>query len=685
MLFLVLLGLYLSVRGYHSREGDQAYRLPLLLHRQNPALYADDPFVRAFDAFNPHRGFLALLDAVSRLVGLSAALAALYGAMYGLTCVGLNRLARAVWPQAGPGVGILLVGLVMWSRAGNIGTNHLFEPMLLDRGLAFALGWVALAAAIGRPETGRWLAPLALTAAALIHPTVGLQLAMLLGGSWIAWALAGARSAVPVRIAVQGILALAVALVPSVLLQWGQTARLFEGLSAQEFRLWSFSVQNPQHMMPHLWRLPQWLAWCGFFVLAGVALHRSKRAGTSPAWPAARVRLALALIVNLVGLFAAYVAIEGLHDLRVTVFQPFRMATIARGLALVAVAGRVLALWETDCPEGRLRAGLLAVGLTSDWALVVVTEAEGVLTLVGAVRLRMRGEVGFPLVGDRIARAAGLAVLTCGLFFLARHDPESGHVRLVGCLSALVAARVFRSFRQWCGFEKSFHPPRSPFTSRRLAWALAGSWAIPLAALATQASPLTETTFGHRWLVALAERCRFCEVPVDDVERLAVWCREHTPISARFIGPPGPKTFRLWAQRNLAFNRAASPYHAAGLADWSARFRDHVAFSGTMSEFARAYLVDRQGLEHRYQKLSPAQLALLARRQRAGYVIAAAPAHGTDAESGWPLELVHVEGRYAVYRLSSDPIESLVPSPASRPISRSPEPDNRSQTPGPRP
>ena len=56
--YVVLLGVYLTLRGYHSFDGDQAYRFPLLLHQQDPALYADDPFVRSFDAFNPHRGYL---------------------------------------------------------------------------------------------------------------------------------------------------------------------------------------------------------------------------------------------------------------------------------------------------------------------------------------------------------------------------------------------------------------------------------------------------------------------------------------------------------------------------------------------------------------------------------------------------------------------------------------------------
>ena len=162
----------------------------------------------------------------------------------------------------------------------------------------------------------------------------------------------------------------------------------------------------------------------------------------------------------------------------------------------------------------------------------------------------------------------------------------------------------------------------------------------------------------HPLLEGLINRCRFIAVPVDDIERLAVWCREHTPKTARFIGPPGPKTFRLWSRRSVAFNRSASPYHAAGLADWFARFQDHVDFHATPAEFVRAYLADRHRFEARYQRnLSDARRAALAVRQGASYVVAAAP---TEAASGprettpsGPLELLHVEGRYAVYRVRS--------------------------------
>src|SRR5512135_3553380 len=134
LVVVLFLGLYLTLRGYHSRDNDQAYRLPLRLHRQDPSLFADDPFVRAFDTFNPHRGTLALLDATSRVFGLSAALAGLFA----VTCLSLDRLACAVWPEVGPRVGLVAIGLVLASKAGNVGTNHLFEAMLLDRLMGLA-------------------------------------------------------------------------------------------------------------------------------------------------------------------------------------------------------------------------------------------------------------------------------------------------------------------------------------------------------------------------------------------------------------------------------------------------------------------------------------------------------------------------------------------------------------------
>ena len=59
-----------------------------------------------------------------------------------------------------------------------------------------------------------------------------------------------------------------------------------------------------------------------------------------------------------------------------------------------------------------------------------------------------------------------------------------------------------------------------------------------------------------------------------------------------------------------------------------------------------------------YQAMTDADRAALARRQGATHVIAAPPPARASADPGSPLELLHIEGRYAVYRVrASAPVE----------------------------
>jgi hypothetical protein len=202
-------------------------------------------------------------------------------------------------------------------------------------------------------------------------------------------------------------------------------------------------------------------------------------------------------------------------------------------------------------------------------------------------------------------------------------------------------------------------PPLHKGGKGAVAAALVLAWLIPLAALLAAVFPLDHAASRHPLIRGLISRCRFGAVPADDIERLGLWCRDHTPSAARFIGPPGPKTFRLWSLRSLAFNRAASPYHADGLADWFARFQDHVDFHGTPEKFVRSYVGNRHGFEARYLAQSDAELAALALRQGATYVVAAAPRDRNEIAppippSPGPLDLLHVEGHYAVYRVNSE-------------------------------
>ncbi len=675
--FVLLFGLYLTLRGYHSFEGDQAYRFPILKHTQDFRLFEADPFVRSFDQFNPHRGYLAVLDALSRPWGLAAAVAVLYGLTYALTAAGLDRLARSVWPQANAGIGVVTVGLVLSAQAGNIGTNHLFEPILYERLIGFGLGWVAIAALVADPGRGGLVAALAIGLAGFIHPSIGLQLALSLGAGCMIWGVLGLTGE-PRRTTVVGVgLLLLVSALPGAWFNLRHSEALTAGLSTERIRLLSAELQSPQHMLPHLWRRPQWEAWACYPLLAVVALVAARRELGAPA-----KRLAALLAVLLMALGVAWLAIEPFGSLRVTLFQPFRMATVARGLCLVLIAGHVVRLWQRGTRVDTLRCVLIAVGLIGDRLWVVIVLSETTMTCADVMRearpklariafmldfVLLAGGAAFlsrhdtesghvlllaALVGalvdmfqetrPRLARSAvvsGFVLLAAGAVFIARHDAESGHVVLLAALAgALVLGLLVRQIvTRWDG--------------PRLAWRLALAWTVPGLALAAnlvsdegipaKARPLRQSLVKH---------CRFREVPIDDVERLAVWCRKHTSADAVFVGPPGPKTFRLWSERSLAFNRAGSPYAAVGLADWAGRFADHVGLAGQPEELVSAYLRDRKGLERQFDEWNARELAALARRQGAAFILARRGVR-LDPDSG--LILLRNDGKHAIYRVDS--------------------------------
>ena len=66
-----------------------------------------------------------------------------------------------------------------------------------------------------------------------------------------------------------GILATGLALIPGLALNLSSSRSLLNGLSAADFWILTVELQSPQHMLPHLWRMSQWLAWASYLVLAG--------------------------------------------------------------------------------------------------------------------------------------------------------------------------------------------------------------------------------------------------------------------------------------------------------------------------------------------------------------------------------------------------------------------------------
>jgi hypothetical protein len=625
---LLLLGLYLTLEGYRSYEGDQAYRLPLFLHSQTKQLFEHDPFVQAFDEFNPHTGYFFLLGALSSRLGLAATLIVGFAATFLVTGLAVERIARRVWFNLPLATGWVAFCLFLLAKAGNIGTNHLFEPMLLDRLVAFALGWLALAEWITQPRRSALTVPAVLFGAQSVHPSLGLQLfGLFLGLNCLALLLPRFVMISPWSSGLNGT-ALLIAFCPTLIGLPAQSRRLFEGLDPHDYLTLAAFIQSPQHMIPHLWRHSQWLAWAAYPALAIASLvFQAERPQKQDAINAPdrgpRNRLIATAFLLSLALAAAWFGIEVIGDPRMILFQPFRMATFMRGICLIFIAPRLVLLWKRATWQGRARAVALAIGLTGDWLFVVVAATEIIVTIAEAVAREMRWSSG--------ALACCWAL---GLFFLTSHDPQSGHLRLAIGLAAVTLAG------SWLAKAAERN------VSMRLVAIALGSFVVPLTAILVG---ITTPEIPNRWQLALLAHIRLVPRPVDDMERLADWCRRNTPANAVFIGPPGPKSFRLWSRRALAFNRAGSPYHAAGLANWANRYCDHVGLPRSVETLAQAYLQDRHALERRFDQLDEQALVQLAERQGAQYLLLSSKHVLPKQRVITPL---HVEGRYQVCRVA---------------------------------
>lgn len=297
-------------------------------------------------------------------------------------------------------------------------------------------------------------------------------------------------------------------------------------------------------------------------------------------------------VVSLGAVLLGFLAVAGFFSAVIPVWdlmllQLFRLATLLRAVALVLGAGAAADLVRTG---ERSRGLFLLASALSPWSL-----AAGVLVEVAA----RRGRFWAPAA----AACAATALLA----------PWVAVAQVVG----LGAGRV-----RWT-------PP---------AWTLVAlgalAWGLPLAALAAGPSS------------TLARGLQFAPVPRDDTEALALWCRSETPRDAVFLVPPGLSGFRLWSQRAEVVDWWTPPITAPDLLEWARRLQ---AVTGLEDRSLREFVALGEGAMGRYEELPPEQLAALARRYGAEYVVSRRDL------TGGGLVLVHRQGALVLHRRLAPP------------------------------
>ena len=334
----------------------------------------------------------------------------------------------------------------------------------------------------------------------------------------------------------------------------------------------------------------------GLGVLSGARAPGARAAGDREPWPAARVRLAILMGVNLASLALAYLAVEVVGDLRVTVFQPFRMATLARGLALVAVSGRVAGSGTGATSAAGRGPRWWASGCRATGSLVVATAVDGGMAAWRMAADRRRWPRREPTRSPLVVGPASWPRPR----FLARHDTESGHVPLLARLGALAAGSP----------GPSSDSPGRLVGSLGLAIARLGGAGVGRRSPLVVADPAPTVVGGAGRPAAGSRR-----------SRRTTWNAWRS--GAASTRRPRPSSSARPARRRSGSGRGGrwrSTGRGAPTTPRAGRLGEPLPrprrLPGSTAEFARAYLADRHALEARYGDDRP-RLADLARRQGA--------------------------------------------------------------------
>ena len=259
--FLVLATL--NSAGYRYGASDQAFYLPAILKKLDPAIYPRD------SALIGSQARLTLIDetvaAVARVTGLS--LPSLFAALF------IASLALLVWAALSLGAGLFrtqaaalafVFALTLRHQITKTGTNTL-EGYFHPRQLAFALGALAIAAYLRR---GFGIAPLFLCAGAMVvHPTTALWFL-----TWIGVAMFVSETRLRPWLGIAAVAASAIGV-------WALLAGPLDGRLVRMDDEWRATLSSKDYLFPLTWPLSAWLVNLAYAPLIAWIYTRRKSTG----------------------------------------------------------------------------------------------------------------------------------------------------------------------------------------------------------------------------------------------------------------------------------------------------------------------------------------------------------------------------------------------------------------------
>ena len=323
--------------GYRYGASDQAFYLPAVLERIDPALFPRDSELIQSQAA------LTLVDetvaATARAlpVDLPALFAVLYIGSLALLVWGAlsiaDRLYRTTWAAVA-----LAAGLTLRHAIADTGTNTL-EGYFHPRQLAFGLGVLAVALFVRRGPA--WPAGL-LICAALLHPTTALWFIVWLG---IATVVAEERLRAPLALVAASGLILGV---------WALTLGPLQGRLMPMDSAWLQTLTAKEYLFPLQWPLSSWIINLAYAPLIIWIYTRRRSAGVMTSREPG-------LVVGCLSLLLVFTGALILHPWRIALAIQLQPARIFWMLDFLATVYVVWLLAEGAGPRPRRAAGVAAV------------------------------------------------------------------------------------------------------------------------------------------------------------------------------------------------------------------------------------------------------------------------------------------------------------------------------------
>ncbi len=560
----------LPLLGYQFGMGNQVEQFPIIERLRDPNFIAGDFYTDSATTFGPRYYY-------SLLLGLLTSVASLPVVVLLLTCAANLALVVVTFAAARKNLGAAAAGAAIAAALAVTNSSfplglaaylryESFQPASLAVPLSF-LGFVWLT------ESKRYAAVGAFLAAALFHPLIGTQIALI---AYASCAIADLAARKP--------LSNLLAYIPSgalfaalLFVSW-----VLPGLSNRETPMSSeefFSIlpafRSPHHYLATTFPFSHYRELAAFIaamaVLAVQARHVAERS-------ALRTRLLIAMAIVLILCASSFILVDGLHNRIAASSQVFRALLLVKWAGFLlfgAVAGRWL---STGRP-------LLMV---APFAVLVATGEAQAYIMLGAVLVVWLAE---KMGANRRAEL------------------------LLGAVLVIAAIAVTLDIGSR---EESVRAALAGFSINLLYFA---PLSVPAASAIAVSLVTVPIVFGllNREL-HLIDRGVFkptyswTDVKTDDAD-ISRWVEANTPPGATWITPPEFEIFRALARRPIVVDWTSIPFQEEAMREWRRRIR--VVYGDVPGGGFAA----QRALSGNYRSITPEKLAQLSAEFNAPFAV----------------------------------------------------------------